>query len=149
MSRRLVNDQFGLYFLAVLDLTRQNLLATQQMVEAIALQDLLSSVIQTDMNGDHFIGDSELNMLAFRLQQIEGVPFSGEELCTRFARWPGTKNLRSLVDCVRTLYIEKRREQVAAKEAHQTERLPRQLGTHLLWNDKMSYGVKIAHGVNA
>lgn len=149
MSRRLVNDQFGLYFLAVLDLTRQNLLATQQMVEAIALQDLLSSVIQTDMNGDHFIGDSELNMLAFRLQQIEGVPFSGEELCTRFARWPGTKNLRSLVDCVRTLYIEKRREQVAAKEAHQTERLPRQLGTHLLWNDKMSYGVKIAHGVKA
>jgi hypothetical protein len=147
-SRRLVKQQFEFHLMVMINLTRQNLLATQQLVEAIALQDLLSSVIQTDMNGDHFIGDSELNMLAFRLQQIEGVPFTGEELCTRFAKWP-TRNLRSLVDCVRTLYIEKRREQVAAKEAQQSERLPRQLGAHLLWNDKMSYGVKIAHGVKA
>lgn len=118
------------------------------MAEAIALQDLLRSVIQTDMDGDHFIGDSELNMLAFRLQQIEGVPFTGEELCTRFARWP-SKNLRNLVDCVRTLYIEKRSQQVVDKEIHQSERLPRQLGTHLLWVDKMAYGVKIQNGVNA
>lgn len=115
------------------------------MAEATALQDLLRSVIQTDMDGDHLIGDSELNMLAFRLQSIEGVPFTGEELCNRFARWP-SKNLRSLVDCVRTLYIEKRREQVLLMETHQMERLPRQLGTHLLWNDKIAYGVKIPNG---
>jgi len=103
----------------------------------------LTSVIQTDQNGDHLIGDAELNMLAFRLQQIEGVPFTGEKLCNRFAKWPGKKDLRNLVDCIRTMYIEGRRKQVIAKETHQTERLPRQLGTHLLWNDKMSYGTKV------
>jgi hypothetical protein len=112
------------------------------MVEAVAFQDLLNSVIQTDKNGDHIIGDSELNMLAFRLQQIEGVPFTAQELCTRFAKWPG-KSLLCLVDCVRSLYIEKRREQVVAKGTNQTERMPRQLGAHLLWNDKMSYGVSV------
>ena len=113
------------------------------MAEALAFETLLKSVLQTDKNGDHFIGDSELNMLAFRLQQIEGVPFTAEQLCTLFARWP-TKNLRSLVDCVRTLYIEKRREQFAAKEANQSERSPRHLGAHLLWNDKKSnYGVTV------
>ena len=115
---------------------------TQQLAEAMAFETLLKSVLQTDTNGDHFIGDSELNMLAFRLQQIEGVPFSAEQLCTRFASWP-TKNLRSLVDCVRTLYIEKRREQNADKEKNQIERSPRHLGAHLLWKEKLSYGVTV------
>lgn len=102
----------------------------------------MKSVLQTDKDGDHFIGDAELNMLAYRLEQIEGVPFTAQELCIRFNRWT-TKNLRTLVDCVRQLYIEKRREQVLAKATKQTERSPRNLGAHLLWNDKMGYGVKV------
>ncbi|KAL3784191.1 hypothetical protein HJC23_001390 [Cyclotella cryptica] len=114
----------------------------KQLAEALAFENLLRSVLRTDTDGDHFIGDSELNLLAYRLEQIEGVPFTAQELCTRFNRWT-TKNLRTLVDCVRTLYIEKRREQVLAKATKQTERSPRNLGAHLLWNDKLGYGVKV------
>ena len=114
----------------------------QQLAEALAFENLLRSVLQTDKDGDHFIGDAELNVLAYRLEQIEGVPFTAQELCTQFNRWT-TKNLRTLVDCVRTLYIEKRREQVLAKATEQTERSPRNLGAHLLWNDKLGYGVKV------
>lgn len=108
----------------------------------MAFENLLTSVMQTDNNGDHFIGDSELNMLAYRLEQIEGVPFTSQELCVRFNRW-GTKNLRALVDCVRTLYIEKRREQVLAQKQCESVRSPRNIGTHLLWNDKLALGVKV------
>lgn len=114
----------------------------QHLAEALAFENLLRSVLQTDKDGDHFIGDAELNVLSYRLEQIEGVPFTAQELCTQFNRWT-TKNLRTLVDCVRTLYIEKRREQVLAKATNQTERSPRNLGAHLLWNDKLGYGVKV------
>ncbi|KAL7520501.1 hypothetical protein ACHAWX_005220 [Stephanocyclus meneghinianus] len=114
----------------------------KHLAEALAFENLLRSVLQTDKDGDHFIGDAELNVLSYRLEQIEGVPFTAQELCTQFNRWT-TKNLRTLVDCVRTLYIEKRREQVLAKATHQTERSPRNLGAHLLWNDKLGYGVKV------
>ena len=48
------------------------------------------------------------------------------------------RTLRRLADVVRTLYIEKRREQAAEKETLDSPRKsPRNLGTPVLWKRKL------------
>ena len=112
---------------------------SQQMAEATAFQTLITSVLKSDPNGDRFIGDAELNLLAKRLKCIEGVPFTAQELCDSFSRW-STRNMTTLVDVVRTLYVVKRREQVRAKARKEIDMSPRNLGGHLLWQRKLDYG---------
>jgi len=111
----------------------------KQMAEATAFQTLITSVLKSDPNGDRFIGDAELNLLAKRLECIEGVPFTAKELCDSFSRW-STRNMTTLVDVVRTLYVVKRREQVRAKARKEIDMSPRNLGGHLLWQRKLDYG---------
>ena len=73
--------------------------------------------MRCDGDSDHFVGNSELEILAHRLDLIEGVPFTSQELCHQF-RLEGDQSLLKLADVFLTLYIKKRREQVAtnAKE---------------------------------
>ena len=116
-----------------------NILLLQQLAEAIAFETLIKSVLDTDSNSDHFIGDAELNLLAYRLESIEGVPFTGQEMCDRFSR-AKARSLSNLADVVRNLYIEKRREQVAARARKELKRSPKNLGAFLLWKRKLEYG---------
>ena len=98
----------------------------------------MASILKTDIDGNHFIGEAELNLLAFRLESIDGVPFTGKEMIERFS-YVETRSLVALVDVVRELYIEKRREQVSARERKELDRSPTKLGSHLLWKRRFEY----------
>jgi len=83
--------------------------------------------MRCDGDSDHCVGNSELEILAHRLDLIEGVPFTSQELCHQFGL-EDDQSLLKLADVFLTLYIKKRREQVAtnAKEG------PR-LGRSFIW----------------
>ena len=88
---------------------------------------MLTSIMRCDGDSDHCVGNSELEILAHRLDLIEGVPFTSQELCHQFGL-EDDQSLLKLADVFLTLYIKKRREQVAtnAKEG------PR-LGRSFIW----------------
>mmetsp|Transcript_19665 Transcript_19665/g.42750 ORF Transcript_19665/g.42750 Transcript_19665/m.42750 type:complete len:113 (+) Transcript_19665:228-566(+) len=103
----------------------------------MGLEKLTKSILRTDVNSDHYVGDAELSLLSNRLELIEGVPFTSQEMIDRF-RLEEEQNLRTLADLVRTLYIEKRRgQEVAAKAAEVSVKSPRHLGGELLWKKKI------------
>ena len=106
------------------------------LAEARALETLTEAIRRTDANRDHHVGDAELGRLALRLEGIVGMPFTGDEMRARF-RAEERRTLRQLVDTVLTLYIEKRREQTAAKATRENARSPRRIGEHLLWKKKI------------
>lgn len=112
------------------------------LAESIGIEKLTKSILRTDVNKDHHVGDAELSLLAQRIESIEGVPFTSKEMCERF-RQEETRSLRMLADVVRTLYIEKRREHVAAKAAEESAKSPRNIGNSLLWKRKID-GIGIA-----
>lgn len=109
------------------------------MAEAIGIEKLTKSILRTDIDRDHYIGDAELALLAQRVESVEGIPFSREEVCERF-RMEETRSLTNLANVVRSLYIEKRREQTALEEFAKS---PRNLGAPLLWKRKID-GIGIA-----
>ena len=109
----------------------------QMLAEAVGIVELTKSILNTDINSDHHVGDAELSLLAHRVESIEGVPFSCEELCEQYKK-EEVRNLRTLADVVRRLYIEKRREQVSLREAELLDKSPRNLGTQYLWKRKIS-----------
>lgn len=82
----------------------------QGMVEALTFQTLVQTATGKKMKGNHPVGDSELNVISFRLQNIDGVPFTGAQLCERFGRMP-VRTISTLVDVVNNLYVEKKREE--------------------------------------
>ena len=96
---------------------------SQRLAEAIGLQKMLTSIMRCDGDSDHFVGNSELEILAHRLDLIEGVPFTSQELCHQFGL-EDDQSLLKLADVFLTLYIKKRREQVAtnAKEGPRLSR---------------------------
>jgi hypothetical protein len=91
----------------------------QRLAEAIGLQKIMTSYMRCsgDSDSEHCVGENELKLLAHRLFLIEGIPFTSQELCHRF-RLEEDQTLPKLADVFLTLYINKRREQVAinAKE---------------------------------
>jgi len=95
----------------------------RRLAEAIGLQKMLTSIMRCDGDSDHFVGNSELEILAHRLDLIEGVPFTSQELCHQFGL-EDDQSLLKLADVFLTLYIKKRREQVAtnAKEGPRLSR---------------------------
>lgn len=86
---------------------------SQRLAEAIGLQKMLTSIMRCDGDSDHCVGNSELEILAHRLDLIEGVPFTSQEMCHQFGL-KDDQSLLKLADVFLTLYIKKRREQVAA-----------------------------------
>ncbi|KAL7528491.1 hypothetical protein ACHAWF_004061 [Thalassiosira exigua] len=108
----------------------------KQLAEAIGLQKLIKSILITDANRDHRVGDAELSILTQRIQLIEGVPFTSEEVCERFGMLE-SKSLRNLAEVVQTLFIEMRREQIAVKMAEESEKSPKSLGAPFLWKEKL------------
>lgn len=110
----------------------------QLLAEAIGIVELTQSILRTDADGDHHVGDAELMLLSKRVESIEGIPFTKQELCNRF-KLEETRTLRTLADVVRTMYIEKRRERVAAKASDELlgRKSPRTLGSSLLWKRKI------------
>ena len=110
----------------------------QLLAEAIGIVELTQSILRTDDDRDHHVGDAELMLLSKRVESIEGIPFTKQELCNRF-KLEETRTLRTLADVVRTLYIEKRRERVAAKASDELlgRKSPRTLGSSLLWKRKI------------
>ena len=103
----------------------------------MGIEKLTQCILRTDVNRNHFVGDAELTLLAHRVELIEGVPFTCEELCDRY-KLEDVRTLRSLTDVVHSLYIEKRREQVAKEAAEGSEKGPKNLGTPFLWKRKIS-----------
>ena len=78
----------------------------QLLAEAIGIEKLTKSILGTnDNNHNHYVGAAELNLLAQRMQSIEGAPFTSEELQYRF-RQGKTQNLVHLADVVRRLYTK-------------------------------------------
>lgn len=112
------------------------------LAEAIGMQKLTKCILQTDANKDHHVGEAELSLLAHRIELVEGVPFTTDELFNRF-RLEENQNLRNLADVVRRLYADKRREQARTKAMGETENSPRKLGAPLLWKRKID-GIGIA-----
>ena len=121
----------------------------QLLAESIGLLDLSKSILKTDPNKHHHVGEAELTLLSKRVELIDGIPFTKEELCHRF--WGGgvveenNKNsssnnnqqqqqtLCNFVNVVITLYIEKRREHAVMKRDDELiEKSPRNLGRSLL-----------------
>mmetsp|Transcript_35114 Transcript_35114/g.74902 ORF Transcript_35114/g.74902 Transcript_35114/m.74902 type:complete len:305 (+) Transcript_35114:166-1080(+) len=113
------------------------------LAEVIGLEKLTKSILSTDPDRDHYIGDAELALLARRIESIEGVPFTSDEVCERFRRGEEgeARSLRNLADAVRILYIEKRREYFASARAKAKEgadrRSPRNLGHPMFWKRKL------------
>lgn len=124
----------------ITDLYHENERINEQsklLAEAMGIEKLSQSILRTDANRDHIVGDAELSLLAHRVESIEGVPFTCEELCDRY-KLEEVRNLRTLTDVVRTLYVEKRREQVSKRAAEESEKSPKNLGTPFLWKRKIS-----------
>ena len=86
------------------------------LLEAITLININRIIIKSDRSRDHMIGDTELNLLAARID-AEGLdtPFTAEELCKRF-RLVKVRSINSLTVTAQMLYIEKRRQQRRQKE---------------------------------
>ena len=85
------------------------------------------------------MGEAELTLLSKRVELIDGIPFTKEELCHRF--WGGgvvennqqQQTLCNFVNVVITLYIEKRREHAVMKRDDELiEKSSRNLGRSLL-----------------
>lgn len=124
---------------SVTDLLHENnniINETKLLAEAKALETLTEAILRTDANKDHYVGDTELGRLALRVEGIVGMPFTGDEMRTRFGA-EERRTLRQLADTVLTLYIEKRREQAVAKAAGESARSPRHIGEHLLWKKRI------------
>jgi len=87
------------------------------LAEAIRLDELIKSILETDDDSQHVIGDAEFNILSKRIQSIDSVPFTLQELTTQFKRQPmEERTLGSLAfDIVLMLYVEKRRQQHATE----------------------------------
>ena len=104
------------------------------------MQQLINSILKTDSDRDHYVGDSELLLLSHRLESIEGVPFTSDEMCERFRRGEG-RSLRDLADTARGLYVEKRREEATVwrELSGEYRKSPRNLGQPLLWKRKFDY----------
>ena len=81
------------------------------LLEAITLININRIIIKSDRSRDHMIGDTELNLLAARID-AEGLdtPFTAEELCKRF-RHVKVRSINNLAVTAQMLYIEKRRQQ--------------------------------------
>lgn len=100
---------------AVMDLYNENqalLKQRKEIVEAEALVKMTRIILAPNVNRDHIIGETELNLLALRVDAVVGseVPFAVEELCNRFRR----VQLRSILNLAATaqmLFIEKKRQQ--------------------------------------
>lgn len=107
----------------------------------MGIQKLTRSILETDADGDHYVGNAELCLLAQRIGSIEGVPFESDELRDRFKerskREEGARTLRNLADTVRILYFEKRREGKVAKASEGTDMSPMNICTPVLWNRKL------------
>lgn len=88
------------------------------------------------------MGDTELKILALRVESVEGIPFTSQELRERF-RKEEDRSLRNLADTVRTLYIEKRRQQKHQRIADEFDKSPQNLGAPMLWKRKID-GIGIA-----
>lgn len=86
------------------------------LLEAITLININRIIIKSDRSRDHMIGDTELNLLAARID-AEGLdtPFTAEELCKRF-RLVTVRSINNLAVTAQILYIEKRRQQRRQKE---------------------------------
>lgn len=108
------------------------------LAEARALEMLTEAILRTDDNRDHYVGDAELARLALRVEGIVGMPFTGDEVRTRFCA-EETRTLAQLADTVLTLYIEKRCEQAEAKATRGDARSPTKIGAHLLWKRKIDF----------
>ncbi len=102
----------------------------------------MAGILRTDTNKNHIVGDAELNLLAYRIQSIEGVPFTGREMIERFGN-SRKRNLTSLVDVVQELYIEKRREQTSERAKFPMEGSPTKVGSHLLWKRRFDFNVGV------
>eukprot|EP00585_Thalassiosira_rotula_P008583 CAMPEP_0196157888 /NCGR_PEP_ID=MMETSP0910-20130528/44855_1 /TAXON_ID=49265 /ORGANISM="Thalassiosira rotula, Strain GSO102" /LENGTH=135 /DNA_ID=CAMNT_0041422653 /DNA_START=390 /DNA_END=794 /DNA_ORIENTATION=+ len=103
------------------------------LAEAIGIEKLTRSILQTDVDKDHFIGDAELSLLSHRIESVEGVPFTSADVCEQFRREEEKdRTLRRLAEVVQHLYIEKRRMVNVARaneEEMVMERSPRNLGS--------------------
>mmetsp|Transcript_4954 Transcript_4954/g.10842 ORF Transcript_4954/g.10842 Transcript_4954/m.10842 type:complete len:309 (-) Transcript_4954:2823-3749(-) len=122
----------------IADLYRDNASINEekkQIAEAIGLQKLTKLLLQTDIDRDHWVGDAELSILAQRIDGIEGIPFTKEEMCKKFQREKEDRSLQNLADVVRNLYITKRKEQFRLRAARggSPGKSPRNLGNSLLW----------------
>jgi hypothetical protein len=88
------------------------------LAEAIRVEELIKSILKTDDDSHHIVGDTEFNILSKRIQSIDGVPFTLQELSCRFKRQSmEERTLRSLADVLLLLYIENRRKQNATKSS--------------------------------
>ena len=86
------------------------------LAEAIRVDELIQSILNTDDDAYHIVGDAEFNILSKRIQSIDNVPFTLQELTTRFKRQSMEgRTLRFLSDIMLMLYVEKRRQQHATK----------------------------------
>ena len=128
----------------------------QLLAESIGLVDLSKSILKTDPNKNHHVGEAELTLLSKRVELIDGIPFTKEELCHRFFGGGVVENnknsssnnqkqqqtLCNFVNVVITLYIEKRREQAVMKRDDELiEKSPRNLGRSLLSSRRKLNGV--------
>jgi len=104
----------------------------KRLAEAIGLQMLTTTVLRSDHDRDHHVGDNELELLACRLEARGGVPFSGDDLVEAFAGRE-SRSLGDLVGVVQELYVEKRRHRVRTREVLRLDGgSPRHLGTSVL-----------------
>ena len=88
------------------------------LAEAIRVEELIKSILETDDDSHHIVGDAEFNILSKRIQSVDGVPFTLQELTNRFKRQSmEERTLRSLVDIVIMLFVENRRKQNATKSS--------------------------------
>ena len=88
------------------------------LTEAIRLDELIKSILDTDDDAHHIVGDAEFNILSKRIQSVDSIPFTLQELTTRFKRQSmEERTLRSLADLVLMLTIENRRKQNATKSS--------------------------------
>lgn len=129
----------------------------QLLAESIGLVDLSKSILKTDPNKNHHVGEAELTLLSKRVELIDGIPFTKEELCHRFFgggvvvennknsnlnQQQQQQTLCNFVNVVITLYIEKRREQAVMKRDDELiEKSPRNLGRSLLSSRRKLNGV--------
>ena len=107
----------------------------KRLAEAIGLEKLTTSVLRSDLDRDHHVGENELVLLACRLESQDGVPFSGDDLIDAFAGRE-SRSLRDLAGVIQELYVEKRRHQARAREALHVDVSPRNLGTSILLGGK-------------
>ena len=77
------------------------------------MQKLTATILRADLDNNHHVNDLELKLLTLRIELIDGLPFSSQDLRERFRKQKDecNKSLRHLADTIRTLYLEKREQQ--------------------------------------